>query len=178
MAADEETPSEHTNTSAPTAGDSSVLAALKAQRAQIAEEHTLDLDVPGYQGLLVLRMGVVPNRQLQAIRDRAERSKSPDAESNGNADLVITGCQDVLGRASTEDALESLGDGHGPMGLSSNLAALLQLDLASDGARGVLLALFSLAPSPELAIGVSAAQYVEWMRTGTQEIDEALLEKS
>jgi hypothetical protein len=64
------------------------------------------------------------------------------------------------------------------MGLSSNLAALLQLDLASDGARGVLLALFSLAPSPELAIGVSAAQYVEWMRTGTQEIDEALLEKS
>ena len=172
-----ETPStEHAN-SVPTAASEggSVLDALRARREQLAEDHTLNIAVPGYEELLFVQLTVIPSRQLQTIRDRAERSNSPDAETNANADLLINGCQDILARANADDDLAPIDDREATT-IGKRLAELLKLDDSS--ARATLVDLFRAAPSPDLAIGVAAGEYVQWMRSGNQEIDETLLGES
>jgi hypothetical protein len=156
----------------PAAG--SVLATIRARRDQLAGEKSLTIDVPGYEGLLALKMGVVATRQLQGIGERSERSNSPDAATNGNVDVVIAGLVDVLARGSVDDQLAPIDDA----GAASvnRLGELLGLDVTS--ARATMIALFSGAPSPDLAIGAAAAEYIEWLRGENQEVDEALLGES
>src|SRR5215831_416345 len=127
---------------------SSVFDVLIAKRAEHAAPDTYDLDVPGYRGLLVLRLGAIRSSMLTKLTERATKSKSPERDFNGNADTVLAACREVMWRAHVDDELQPmLVDGE-PIGLDERFAQGLQLDATSG--RELVRALFSTAPIPEL----------------------------
>jgi hypothetical protein len=148
----------------------SVLDRLKARRSEIAAEHVLDLEVPGTGGLLVLQLVPLPRQRLSALTSRATRSTSPEVDLNLNADTLIAATRDVLARNRREDELMPL-DPQAATRIDEKLAGFLGLPEATR-AREVLAAVFALAPSPELAIGVSVGRYIEWATGAETEIEE------
>ena len=49
-------------------------------------------------------------KKVLAVAQKAERSSSPDAGFNANADLLIRACTEVLAREHEDDALQALDD--------------------------------------------------------------------
>jgi hypothetical protein len=160
---------EPSETIAPT----TVLDALKAQRARVATETTYDAPVPGWGGLLVLRMGGITSEQQRRI---IERSQKPGGSlQSANVDLVLAAFKRVLGRAKPDDELTVLADDDDlPMGLDERLASALDLGTVRS-ARDVLFALFSRANSPVMAISAVGGDWLEWARESSDEVDEAFL---
>jgi hypothetical protein len=162
----------------PTGEPDSVLQALRARRQTHAADRHVDLDVPGYRGLLVLRLGPIPSQTMSRLRERAERSRSPERDYNLNADTLIAACRQVLGRARPTDELQLLVDPEGePVRIDERLAELLGVEGVKD-ARGMLRVLYEGANSPELAVAAAGGQYVEWASGANNEIDEELLGES
>jgi hypothetical protein len=163
----------HEETQAP----SSLLDTLRAKREERAAERHFDIELPGYDGLLVLRCGPIPGRTLTLLRERSERSKSPERDFNLNADTLIAACREVLGREQRSHPLRVLPDADGePVRIDERLADLLQLPATS--ARDVLRCLFENANSPEVAVAYQAGLYMEWAASSLDELDEELLGES
>lgn len=148
----------------------SVLEALKAQRAVIAEQHTFDVAIPGWNDLLVLRLGAITGQQHAKIIERAARtSRSIDT------DFLTAAFREVLGRDKPDGELTLLVDGDGdPVGLDKRLAAMLDLGEVQS-ARDVLVALFSGANSPPTAIANVSNDWLQWARSAGDDVDEAYL---
>jgi hypothetical protein len=160
---------------------SPVLAAIRAERDKAAERHVYDLDVPGYGGLLVIRMGPIGGNNATKLRDRWTASKDPNKDFNLNADTIIAACREVLGRPSPLEALQPLAPD--PLIIDSELADTLQLQIDTiDGAmptaRQVLRALFSAAHDPDLAIGVAGGEFMQWLASADEQVSEEALGES
>lgn len=156
-------------------GPASVLEALKERRRDATLQRFLDIDVPGYRGLLVMRCGPLPGKMQTRIRERYDRSRSPDRDFNLNADTLIAACHSVLGRRTLRDPLQEL-DPDDPVRIEERLAQML--DLPAGSARDVLRGVFGMANSPDLAITAEAGRYIEWASSATDEVDEELLGES
>jgi hypothetical protein len=158
----------------------SVIAALRAQRAEAEVPHELDMEVPGWGGLLVLRLGPIPPAQLNRLVERANNAKSKTAATDASADMLIAACREVWGRKPGRPLVMLTDEDSEPLRLDKRLAEQFQLKDATgetpERARGVVLALYNAVPSPELAVGSSASEYVEWARGANAEIDSELLE--
>jgi hypothetical protein len=153
--------------------------ALVARRQRHAAERHLDLPVPGYEGQLVLRLGPIAGQALNRISEKAQGSKSPERTFNANADTLIAATREVLGSKEPGGRLVTLPDEEGePVRLDLRLARLLQLPGEPQRARAVVLALFGMANSPELAVAVAATEYAEWAASANDELDEELLGES
>jgi hypothetical protein len=152
---------------------SPMLAAIRAKQAAHAGEHSYDVDVPGYDGLLVIRCGPLGGRRLTAIRTRMETSKSPDREQNVNLDTLIEGCREVLGREDIHDPLVPLDD-ELPVRIDKRLSRMLGLP-ETTSAREVLLGVFAGANDPDMAIGVAAGSFLEWCSSANGQIAEDVL---
>jgi hypothetical protein len=158
-------------------GQSSLIDQLREMRAQKAAAVHHDLEVPGYRGCLVLRLGPLGSSVIGKLRERAERSASPDRDLNANSDCLIAGCREVLARTSRESELEPIDPEHdGPTRIDEHLAELLQLGTTT--ARASLLALWDKANAPEIAIGMAAGEYVEWCAETQVDIDEEFVGKA
>lgn len=157
----------------PSAPASPMLAAIRAKQAAHAAEHTYDVDVPGYDGLLVIRCGPLGGRRLSTIRARMESSKSPDRESNVNLDTLIEGCREVLGRQDVQDPLVPLDD-ELPVRIDKRLSRMLGLPETAS-AREVLLNVFAGANDPDMAVGVAAGSYLDWCSSANGQIAEDVL---
>lgn len=153
--------------------DPSLLGMLKAQRSTLAQQHTLDLPVPGWRNMLALRLGPISGAQQARLFERVQ--KHPAA---ANVDTVIAACQSVLGRAREVDAWEVLADTDGePFKLDYLLAEQLGIEDAKT-AREVVGALFEGANSPGLALASFANEYLEWARESSEEVNEEFLGES
>lgn len=147
-----------------------VLDALKAQRARVARERSFDVLVPGWGELLALRLGPITGQQQAKLVDRAQRSSA-----NVDAAFLISAFRAVLGRAHASDEFTAiLDDDDDPIGLDKRLAQRLDLGTVQS-AREVLEALFAGANSPTLAISSAANEWLEWARSASDEIDEDFL---
>ena len=155
---------------------SSVLDALRERRASYVREATLDLDVPGYSGRLALRCGPIAGSVLTRLRERMERSRSPERDYNLNADTLIAATRDVVGRLAEADEYQPL-DPDEPMRLDHVLAETLDFPPGAN-AREVVRGLFGLAPSPDVAVGVAAGRYMEWAAAINEQADEDYLGES
>jgi hypothetical protein len=150
----------------------SIFDRLKARRGELMEERTFDIDVPGTGGRLVLRLGVLPRQRLAALQSRAGKANaSPEEALDLNADTIISACRNVLGREQRDDPLVPL-DPSAPVGIGDDrLATSIGLPERTR-AREVLLGVFALAPSPDMAIAVAAGRYLEWASAAADDIDE------
>jgi hypothetical protein len=156
----------------------SVIEAVRARRQALAAEHVLDFDLPAMQGLLALRLAPIPSPQLARIGRRVEGSKSPERDYNGNADILIAACSQVLARAKPEDEWTPLpGPAGMPCRIDEALAGHLGLPAVTT-ARELVRELFRGAPAPEFAVGYAANEYVQWAAAANADVDEELLGES
>lgn len=156
-------------------GRESVLDRVRAVAAQKAEAHHLDLDVPGYGGDLVVRLGPVGWDESVEVTERAQKQAGKAAGRaawNAGADLLITGVRDVLLR--TDDGLEPV-NGDAPSRITKDLMVLLGFTDPPDTARGMLAALFCHAVSPELAVAAACAEYQAWLSGVDADVAEQTL---
>jgi hypothetical protein len=152
---------------------SSLLDALRARRAEMLDEQTTDLLVPGYNGMLALRVGPLTGREQSRLTSRMAQSKSPDREATYNADTLITATRELVVRNTEGEPWQSLGslNGGDPVGIDDRLVELLDLKPAALTARATLRALFALAPSPDIAINLASAEYITWAGGITEDVD-------
>jgi hypothetical protein len=134
---------------------------LRARHAEITADRTLDKDVPGYGGRLVLRFSPVPwsvTGKLQAMLS----GRDPDGQAllMANVDMLIAACREVLVQDDAGE-LVSVDPSGEPVRIEPRLAELLRLDTTS--ARQTLLWLF---PS-EFAVSGMAGEVLAW----TQDAD-------
>src|SRR5262245_50440865 len=81
----------------PVAGGS-VLDALRARREAAGADRTFDVEVPGWDALLVLRLGAVTPAQQTAIAKRLAASGNEQIPQS-NLDTLIAAYRCALGRA-------------------------------------------------------------------------------
>lgn len=151
---------------------SSVLDALRTERARVAHEQTYDLIVPGWRSLLVLRLGAISAQQQQRIVERVQRRK---LGASADVDFLIASFREVLGRATPTGELAVLVDEDGvPVGLDERLADMLGLGVVRS-AREVVDRLFEKANSPTMALSSEMAEWLDWARSASDEADESFL---
>jgi hypothetical protein len=156
----------------PAVAGSTVLDALRAHRASMVGGKTTDVDVPGWEGLLVLRFGATSPDQQAALAERIVKSRGKGrALAAANVDLLIAAFRCGLGRARVGDELEVLPDADGdPAGLK-DLVAIVGLGEATT-ARDAMRRLFSLANDPEAALNQAGGEWHDWAVNENEEADE------
>jgi len=157
------------------AAPNSVLDLLRATRATYTAEQIYDIAVPGYDDLLVLRLGPLPGAKITVFRERHERSKSPERDFNLNADLLIAAVHDVLARRTQDGELQPL-DADDPIGLDERLAD--GLDLHARSGRELVRELFGAAPIPEVALNTLMGGYMDWATGVNNDADETFAGES
>jgi hypothetical protein len=149
----------------------SVLDTIKAQRDKIAKAQSLDIEVPGYGGLLALRLGAVSGSEQNRL---AEKASKPNASSViVNTDTLVAAFRNVLVREHTAQEFAVLFDeDNSPIGLDLRLCDALGLPGNVTSAREVMVVLFANANSPAAAIASAAARWIDWARGAGPEVDE------
>lgn len=150
-------------------GQASHLAWLRTRHEALSADRHLDVEVPGYEGRLVLRFGPVPWSAIARTQTLASRD---DREGRGllaaNMDVLIAACREVLFR-DEDGSLATIDPSGEPRRIDPELATVLGID--STSARDTLRWLF---PS-EVAIGVAAGEVLDWTRRmGTETADELM----
>jgi hypothetical protein len=150
---------------APTSAPGSVLGELRARAAQLAAQTTIDLEVPGYNGVLVARYAAVSISRIYA-------------QSPGELIPKWTVAADTLGRA-----LVGLYGRNGsgepeplqydvPTRFDDELVAMLDLHPAERSVRAVLVALCGGGELGESRVWAHYMQYQGWLMAGVDD-DEA-----
>jgi hypothetical protein len=160
--------------------DESILDRLRAKRSEHAAQRQLDLEVPGYDGLLALRLRPISGRTLGVLGERRDSSSSPERDFNLNADTLIAACRAVLVRSDRSHSWSVLPDGDGePVRLDERCAERLGVDARDPNgkprARLLVKALFSGANAPDLAVARLVGTYGEWATTANEDVDQELL---
>lgn len=151
-------------------GSQSLLDSVIASREEIRGEHHLDLEVPGYKGVLWLRFKLIPFKQTEQMGERLRR-ESKKLESmtlTGAIDTLIAGCEQVM--LKDGDTLHPIDPAaEPPVKLEQRLAELLRFE--ADTARKVVRELFG----NDYAITQTAVRLSRWMTDTTREVDEDFL---
>ena len=158
----------------PTVAGSSLIAELKAQRAAMSVEHTLDLDVPGWHGRLVLRFGAVSSEQQSALIARlveARTNRRSAVAAVANIDLLIAAYRCALGRTRDGELAVIPGPDGEPAGLKTLVVDVLELGDAPT-ARAAMRLLYAGANSPEAALQAHGTEWNEWATEESEEVDE------
>lgn len=152
-------------------GATSPIEYLRRRRKEIGEDRTLDLDIPGYEGILVCRYQRLDWDELKKITDKASKSKNPRRELIAHCDVLIKACQQFMIRK--DGQLEPINNaypevGEEPVRYDQRLAAIFDISLsAGQGARTVVLALFN----NDVAVTAHQGELVEWLSTSNAEDD-------
>lgn len=153
-----------TNGSQPSGG---LIDALRARREELQKERHLDLDVPGYRGLLVVRYKPIDWDWLKKIGERADRNYHPRKELMAMVDVLVKSCDSVWTRDQGE--LKPVDPEGAIVRFDEQLAAILGFE--SQSARKTLLATFN----NDLAVTAQYNTVSEWMQNVDLEVDEELL---
>lgn len=152
-----------------TNGHLSHLEFLRARHDELAQERTLELEIPGYQGRLVVRYGPIPWATVaRTARTLADDKVKPEVVAAGNSDALIAACREVLFRDESGE-LVSVGP-EGPYRFDQALADLL--GAGTESARALVLWLFGGDDAAKLRIGQQAGELLTWLEGVGQETQE------
>lgn len=172
---------QHEELEEPVAGDGdpqSILAQVRAEWDRETVERTFDLALPGSQGRYLLRFGPIRGTVLTKLRQRLETSRSPERDTNLNADVLIAACRGMYARPAPSEEPILIEDEDGPLTrIDDRLGRALGMPDATT-ARQVVFRLYRHANVPDLAIAAAAGQYMEWASGADEDIGEELLGES
>lgn len=98
----------------PSPEDMTLLKELRKKREQsLAERPPLEIPVPGYDGLLVMKFVQIPWERANKIINKSQRAarKDPRKELEGAADLLVAACEGIYARLKPSDPLRRIADG-------------------------------------------------------------------
>jgi hypothetical protein len=151
---------------------STLLAHVREQRdKKLAEDHYLDVDLPGYDGLLVARFVPFPvaKSERAAPSMRKKMDKGEPILLDSACDTLINACEQIMVRKPGETDPIAIDD-ENPVRFDSRLAELIGLG-KSETSRQVVKDLFFT----EQGIIAVAMTVDTWMRDVTKEADEEFL---
>lgn len=164
------------DTKPPLAPPGSVLEQVLARRQEQLQDRHLDLDVPGFNGQLVLRLEPLAPGVLAQIAGRAMKAKEGSPERLAtNSDVLIKACREVLGRRTPDAEPEPLLPEQ-TLRIDQELAEALQMKATT--ARGLLVELFAAANDPTIAIANAASEYGDWCGEAINDTSDDLLGES
>jgi hypothetical protein len=143
-----------------------VLAALRERAAQLRAEQTIDLDIPGYDGLLVGRYKAV---SLGRIFARASTVQTPlTFEWTLGADTLAGALVELFMRdaADSEDLHPLFTDV--PARYDDDLVSALNLHPDAHTGRAVLVAVCGGGPLGETRVWAHFMQYQGWLLAGVE----------
>jgi hypothetical protein len=144
-------------------GGGSALDWLRQRHAELAVDRSMDYEVPGYSGRLVLRLGPA---QWRAVAKAQNLQTDDDGQTLliFNSDVIIGATRAVLVR-DDDGALASLdAENDAPVRIDSRLA-----DLLATGTHSARETLWWLFPN-EIAIGLCAGELLTWTSNVSTEI--------
>jgi len=152
--------------------EGTLLSSLREKRNKIGSERHLELEIPGYDGELVVRYQPIPWEEAKRITERLENSKNPRKELYAQADVLIRACEEILARV--EGKLVPLSTvfpevGAEPIGFDARLAKALGFDVVngSEGRSAVLGAF-----NNDLAVSKQQADVMEWIQNSERGSDQ------
>jgi hypothetical protein len=158
----------------------SVVDLIKERRRDHAVEYTYDMLLPGYQGCLAIRCKAIEMDTVAGLPSVARSARNTQNAARLPftiaCDVIIAACQEVVARERYTEPWQPLDRGGESVGLDERLAKTLEIEAPT--ARLLLVKLFSLAPSPQVAISAAADNYVDWLRGADADLDEELLGES
>lgn len=157
------------------AAEGSVLAQIRQRREELKRDRHIDLDVPGFDGLLVARYQPLAYRKLREIIQRAEKQHRSDPameELAGAADVLNNACAGLFVREGGE-VVPVTHNGEPVMRFDRECAAALGLD-QEQTAREVL---FDVFPD-EFSVLIQYKAFSEWQARTEPEASEELVGES
>jgi hypothetical protein len=144
---------------------------LRTRHDALTADRTLDYEVPGYDGRLVLRFAPVPWSAIAKTQALATRGEDRDgrALAAANMDVLIAACREVMFRDDAGD-LASVDPSGEPHGLDAGLGALLGQEFTT--ARAALRWFFR---DSDVAIAVAAGEVLTWTQRMDAETSEAFV---
>lgn len=154
-----------------TAGSAlSIMDQVREQREELKEEeHHLDLDIPGYNGLLVARYIPVRFQVIEKLAKAAQKDRSGVSKNVlASTDTLIEACQEIFLRVDGE--LQPIPTGSGvPVTFEKRLAEALGFEATT--AREVVAGVFA----NEFGVIDHNVRYSKWLRDVTKEVDDDFL---
>jgi hypothetical protein len=145
------------------AAPGSVLAALRTRAQQLRESHTTDIDVPGYDGMLVARYKAV---SLPRVFARASDFQTPiNPDWTLAADTLGMALVELLMRGGPDNSLHPLFTDI-PARFDDDLVECLGLRPAERTARAVLVALCGGGALGESRVWSHYMAYQGWLMAG------------
>lgn len=154
-----------------------LLNVVKTRQKELKEDHWLDLDIPGYDGLLVVRCRPYPisktEGKMAQVRKAVEKN-TPFMLSSA-CDNIVAACEQVmLRKGEGEEPMpidpEALEDGV-PIKFDSRLARLLGFDEKVSSAKEIIIELF---PTEQAIVGFSGT-LTQWLQDTSRKVNEDLL---
>jgi hypothetical protein len=159
---------------------------LLAKRREAEKNTHIDLDLPGFDGLLKVRYGALPPEEFAELVGRITAAQGQTgaagamAAAAANSDLLIRSCIGILTPVSADagapyDLRVDEQDGE-PLLLNRRLANFLGFEVGS--ARDVVTGAFGNAPQPELAIADHVKKLMAWMEGAQGQINSDLTDSN
>jgi hypothetical protein len=148
-----------------------LLATLRGKREAAKADHYLDLDIPGYDGLLVARFRPFPIEKTERKMAEFQRNigKQP-VLLKAACDTLIDACEQVMVKKPDWEEPRPLDDeAIPPIAFDERLAQMLGYETSS--ARQVITGLF---PTEQAVLSMNN-KVTSWMQDVTQDVDASLL---
>lgn len=153
--------------------DGSLLSRIKARRRELQKTRTLDLEIAGYDGMLVARYKPLAWDVVKKIGEKVEKSKHPRKELYAQADVIARACDAIYFKDDEGNLRDPKSGQDVPVRYDDVLADILDLN-GADTARKVVIQTFD----NDLALTAHHNELAEWMQASDSEVDEELLGES
>ena len=149
--------------------EGSIRAILRAKRDKLAKQTTLDLEIPGYDGLIGARYNALGGKEVEVMGRNVRQGEG----TQGNALLLVRSCQCILVRKSTEEEFEPLVEDGEQFQYELRLAELFGFEAKT--AVQVAIGIFSPGGNRDLAISDQAVRVLRWMEGKGEQASATLL---
>jgi hypothetical protein len=159
----------------PESARSTLLTTLRAKRDALKADHYLDLDIPGYDGLLVARFRPFPIEKSEAKAKQLQKLQAANAPVllKSACDTLVDACEQLMVRTETGGEPKPIDpDADLPIAFDSRAAEMFGFQATT--ARQVVIGLFGT----EQSIVAMSVEVSRWMTTLKRETDEDLLGNS
>lgn len=174
----EDAPSAPDQEPAPATNDGSVAGQLRARFRALQDEHHVDVDVPGFNGLLVGRYGLMPQDRIEARAKAIERVPKAQQPLTASMDLIIESCISLWFRE--DEVLRPLDADDDTIRYDHRLANVLGITVdANTTARDILRRVFTVNGTLNTAAIMSHANEIgAWMENVSREVGEKYVGES
>jgi hypothetical protein len=153
---------------------------LLARRKEISENRTVDIDLPGYDGLLYVRYHLLDGPRLNEIATKVIKTTKDRAERGLLAaiDTLIAATVEFRVRDGGRDKAlaEEIGDSDLPVGWDQRLARWLEIEDDIDPNRPARSIVLSVFLYNDVAIAAHNQKLSRWMMGNNVSVDEELME--